>query len=133
MLEKHSGGTFWREVLIICALSLLPLFSHLSLLANRSQWENSTEGLCRKFVVVSHRQLLVKCYSTGRVWKRTPTCCLPWFVRTEKIPTSLQRKRVNFPLCCCLKSRQLSRAQQRVSRAHVGMKGPDQPMMKCGQ
>lgn len=79
VLEESLGGAFLEGIIN----SLLPPFSPLSLLVNRSQWANSTEGLCRKSAVVSHHQLSVKCYSTG---KGHPHVARPALPRQRKSP-----------------------------------------------
>lgn len=69
MLEKKCSGATVLGGRLVCLwakLAFAPLpFPHPSLSGNRSQWENHSEGLCKKSAGVSHR-LSTKCYSRGR-------------------------------------------------------------------
>lgn len=65
--ENVQVQQLWEKDRFVCGLNLLlllSLFSHLSLLGNRSQGGNHPEGLSRKSTVVSH-QLSMDCSSTG--------------------------------------------------------------------
>lgn len=69
MLEKRCSGATVLGGRLVCLwakLAFAPLpFPHPSLSGNRSQWENHSEGLCKKSAGVSHR-LSTKCYCRGR-------------------------------------------------------------------
>jgi len=108
-----------------------------SLICNR--WRTDPSGWIAPKVSAENPRL---CLTVNYQWnviprreygKAHPCFACPGLSGQRKPPLFFQRKRVNFSLSSCLKSRQLSRAPWRASTAQVGMKGLDQPIVRCGQ